>query len=73
MDKHNLTYKEKLNYKDLLIIVFFSLVCWGRLIFPYGIWWDDWAWTWNYFESSEVSEFLLPFKGMSHELIGYLN
>jgi len=72
MDKNNLTYKEKSNYKDFLIILLFSLVCWGRLIFLNGIWWDDWAWIWHYFESSSISEHLLPAKNMGHQLSGYL-
>lgn len=72
MDKYNLILKEKSNYKDFLIILLFSLVCWGRLIFLNGIWWDDWAWIWRYFESSGISEFLLPFKNVGHQLSGYL-
>jgi len=72
MDKHNLIYKEKSNYKDFLLIFLFSLVCWGRLIFLNGIWWDDWAWIWHYFESPGVSEFILPAKNMGHPLSGYL-
>lgn len=72
MDKHNLIYREKSNYKDFLMIFLFSLVCWGRLIFLNGIWWDDWAWIWHYFESSNMSEHLLPAKNMGHQLSGYL-
>ena len=72
MDNYNLTYKEESNYKDFLIILLFSLVCWGRLLFLNGIWWDDWAWIWHYFESSGLSDFLLPYKNMGHQLSGYL-
>ncbi len=60
-------------YRDAAVIVILSLLCWGRLIGLEGMWQDDWAWTWHYFGSSSLSEFIEPFKNMGHIIVGYID
>jgi hypothetical protein len=47
-----------------------SFLCWGRLLFLRGIWWDDWAWVWHYFCSADLSEFIVPFNSLRHPIDG---
>ena len=56
----------------MLLMLILAFLCWGKLLFLKGIWWDDWAWVWHYFGSANLSEFMEPFKSLRHEMDGYL-
>ena len=58
--------------KFFLLMLGLAFLCWGRLLFLKGIWWDDWAWVWHYFDSNSLSDFLIPFKSLRHPLDGFL-
>jgi len=53
-------------------IFLLSILCHGRLLTLQGIWWDDWAWVWHYFSSHSLDEFIVPFKSLGHQLVGYI-
>jgi len=57
-----------MKHKVPIIISGIGILCWFRILFLKGIWWDDWAWVWHYFGSKDLSEFIVPFKSLRHEL-----
>ncbi|MEW6601371.1 MAG: hypothetical protein AB1499_10420 [Nitrospirota bacterium] len=59
-------------YRGELLIVLFSLMCWGSILTMSGIWWDDWAWVWYYFGSDSMTEFIRPFEWLKHKSVGYM-
>lgn len=59
-----------IKYKDYMIIVLLSLLCWGGLFTLEGIWWDDWAWVWHYFESDSYNTFIVPFQNLKKVIEG---
>lgn len=54
------------------IILALAFLCRGHLLALEGLWWDDWAWAWHYFCSGSLGEFILPFKSLGHQLIGFI-
>ena len=57
---------------NLCLLICLALICWGRLLGLRGFWLDDWAWVWHYYNTDNLSEFLLPFRSLRHELDGCL-
>jgi len=58
--------------KTAVLIISLAFLSWGSIIALRGIWWDDWAWVWHYFNSHSVKEFMLPFQSLRHEIVGYV-
>lgn len=56
---------------QVAVIFLLSVLCHGRLLTLQGIWWDDWAWVWHYFSSRSPDEFIVPFKSLGHQIVGY--
>lgn len=56
--------------KVLFFIIGLSFLCWGGLILLKGMWVDDWAWVWVYFESKNYNEFIEPFRCLRKVLEG---
>jgi len=59
-------------HKNVLFIIALAFICWGGLLSLRGIWWDDWAWVWQYFGTPSLHEFLIPFKNLHKQLEGIL-
>lgn len=60
------------NKKNVFCLVLLSFLCWGGFLTLRGIWWDDWAWVWVYFDTKGMSGFMLPFKSLRKEIEGTL-
>jgi hypothetical protein len=56
--------------KVLLFIIGLSFLCWGGLILLKGLWVDDWAWVWMYFESKDYNEFIEPWRSLRKVIEG---
>jgi len=53
-------------FKDNNAFVYFFLLglvflCWGGLLSLHGIWWDDWAWVWQFYSTENFSQYIKPF------------
>jgi len=59
-------------YKGPILVCGLALLCWGRVFTLKGLWVEDWVWVWHYFSSENLSEFMVPFKSLCHELGGCL-
>lgn len=57
----------------LFLIAGLGILCWFKLFFLKGFWWDDWIWLWHYYGSKGLSEFLLPWKDLRHAFDGYIS
>ncbi len=58
------------NNKQILLIITVSLLCWGGLLTLKGIWWDDWAWIWQYYISDDFNEYIIPFQNLNKVIEG---